>query len=245
MTWAPVYWRAERVQLGPSEIGQAALNRAVRQAGALSCFGQAHLLTQIGYESGIFSVATLLCLRRPPAVFWFISFATVNAIKRVLGRWPIAYVSEKGRKIMTPSIAHYDANCPVEAIGVVSGVVASLFHLAPRAIERMLAIGRRGVPVHLAGEHASARLWAARQQVDGAGDLVCATIAPAPPPPSTKTEAVLVSPVNFHPPPELRTVRGNLTTEYGPTVEVSITEVNEGDPVVARSVDGVVPTTRL
>ena len=68
---------------------------------------------------------------------------------------------------------------------------------------------------------------------------------PAPPPPRTSTEAVLVSPVNFHPPPELRTVRGNLTTEYGPTVEVSITDVNVGDPVVAKSVESVVPTTRL
>lgn len=80
------------------------------------------------------AVQALFRHRGPANISWLVVSVVVDAINRVLLRWPMAHVFEEGLERVHPAFTDADAPASVVRVGVDSRVVASALHVLPDAV---------------------------------------------------------------------------------------------------------------
>lgn len=88
----------------------------------------------VSYVSGASAVPSLLGRACPSTVVGRVIFVVVYAIKRVSLCWRFTHIKKKSLKTIAPPVTHGDSPKTVIGIGVVSGVVATVFHQKPRQV---------------------------------------------------------------------------------------------------------------
>jgi hypothetical protein len=82
-------------------------------------------------------VPSLLAACRPTHIARFVVTIVIDPIDRIVWRWALTDISEKGRKVVSPFVADGYAPTPIAEKLLRVRVVATLFDTKPDAIQRM------------------------------------------------------------------------------------------------------------